>query len=163
MESTFPSITTDTGAYNQLKTFFDLVYRNWDGDDELLRKSFVAMLLSLMKKIMPCGGQTEKVRRNDGLMDILRYVSSNFEKPLNVEAVASRFGYSPNYFSSIFKKLTGVTFKEYLNFCRVIGYQRLRERDAKLSVAEAAEKCGFGSVKSLYRARKRSKEMRTYC
>jgi len=158
---TFAPVTTDTTVYGELKCFLDLAYRNWNSDDIMLKYSFAGMLLALVKSLLPLS-ETENNRRNDVIKDILTYVSGNSEKPLSVDGVASHFGYSPNYFSSVFKKLTGVSFKEYLNFCRVVSYQRLRERDGKISVAEAAERCGFGSVKSLYRACKKSKEMRTY-
>jgi xylan 1,4-beta-xylosidase len=161
-ETVFSSITTDPCVFSELKCFLDLAYRNWNGEEILMRDGFSGMLLALIKSLLPRCEKAEKNSHSTALKEILTYVSGNSEKPLTVDTVASHFGYSPNYFSYFFKKLTNVTFKEYLNFCRVVSYQRLRERDAKISVAEAAERCGFGSVKSLYRACKRSREMRTY-
>ncbi len=158
----FPHITTDPSIFRQIKALLDLAHSNWSDDDEMLRRGFAEMLLALLKRLLPIQPENGKGGYYDTLTEILKYISSNSHKPLTAEATAAHFGYSPNYFSSFFKKLTGVTFKEYLNLCRVVSYQRLRERDNKISVPEAAEKCGFGSVKSLYRACKRSKEMRTY-
>ena len=161
-EISFVPVTVDPNTFSEIKCFLDLAYRNWDGNDVMMREGFAGMLLALLKTLLPRQEAADKSRHNDALKDILTYISGNSEKPLTVDAVAAHFGYSPNYFSSVFKKLTGVSFKEYLNFCRVVSYQRLRERDGKISVADAAERCGFGSVKSLYRACKRSREMTTY-
>ena len=162
MSTAFLPITTDTLIFSELKTFLDIAYNNWDKEDKMMKNGFIGMFLALLKNLMPVRASNERGKDTERLIGILRYISSNSDKPLTVEAVAAHFGYSPNYFSSIFKRMTNVTFREYLNFCRVASYRRLRERNDRISVIEAAEQCGFGSVKSLYRACKRSKDMPTF-
>ncbi|MDD3367645.1 MAG: AraC family transcriptional regulator [Lachnospiraceae bacterium] len=48
-----------------------------------------------------------------------RYISSHFREQVTLEEVSSIAGLSPTYFSKKFKKLTGLGFKEYLNFIRL--------------------------------------------
>ena len=50
---------------------------------------------------------------------IADYIDKNYASPIGLEELASEFGYSPNYFSSLFKKyfMTGVT--QYINSVRV--------------------------------------------
>ena len=161
-ELSFPSITKDPAVYTALKDFLDVAYGNWDeGADKILRNGFMGMLLGIMKRIMPARNDQNTNKYNETVIGILRYISTNSAQPLTVERVAAEFGYTPNYFSNIFNKFMGVNFREYLNFCRVANYRRLRERDDKISVSEAAERCGFGSVKSLYRACKRVMEIKS--
>ena len=158
----FPTVVNDPEFFNELKMLFEVAEKNWDPDDKMIKLGFAGMLLAIVKKVASADSKKRSGRYNEAMINILQYISSNSEKHLTAESVAAHFGYTPNYFSSIFKKSAGVTFKEYLNFCRVVSYQMLRDRDGSLSVVEAAERCGFGSVKTLYRACKRSKVMQTY-
>ena len=158
----FSTVVNDCEFFYEVKNLFDIAEKNWDPNDRMLKLGFAGMLLSIVKRVAIDDSEKRSGRYSAAMIDMLQYISSNSEKQLTAKSVAAHFGYTPNYFSSIFKKSTGVTFKEYLNFCRVVSYQRLRERDDSLSVVEAAERCGFGSVKTLYRACKRSTVMQTY-
>ena len=158
----FPAVVNDAEIFLELKKLFEVAEKNWDPNDKMMKLGFTGMLLATVKKVALSDSVEKNGRYSEVMINMLQYISSNSEKTLTAESVAAHFGYTPNYFSSIFKKNTGVTFKEYLNFCRVVSYQRLRERDERLSVVEAAERCGFGSVKTLYRACKKSRVMQTY-
>ena len=48
----------------------------------------------------------------------------------------------------------GMGFREYLNWCRMLDYTRLKQKQPIISAVKAAEICGFGSLKSFYRAKK---------
>lgn len=54
-----------------------------------------------------------------------QYIAKNFATPLTLEAVANYVHLNPSYFSTLFKKSTGSTFKEYLNMVRVEEGKRL--------------------------------------
>ena len=162
INTVFPAVVNDSDFFAELKKLFEVAEKNWDPSNKMLKLGFAGMLLATAKKVASVDSEKRGGRYSEVMLDMLQYISSNSEKRLTAESVAAHFGYTPNYFSNIFKKSTGVTFKEYLNFCRVVSYQRLRERDKSLNVVDAAERCGFGSVKTLYRACKKSKTMQTY-
>lgn len=48
-----------------------------------------------------------------------RYIYQNFRKPLTLEEVAGVASLSPTYFSKKFKQVTGMGYKEYLNYVRL--------------------------------------------
>ncbi len=48
-----------------------------------------------------------------------RYIYQNFRKPLTLEEVAGVASLSPTYFSKKFKLVTGMGYKEYLNYVRL--------------------------------------------
>ena len=48
-----------------------------------------------------------------------KYIYNNFRKPLTLEDVSSVASLSPTYFSKKFKLITGMGFKEYLNYVRL--------------------------------------------
>ena len=54
-----------------------------------------------------------------------------------------------------------MSFRDYLNRCRILEYMRLRKEKPDMSTATAAEASGFGSVKSFYRAKKKFENEKT--
>lgn len=49
----------------------------------------------------------------------MSYMQANYMRPLSLEQVAANIGYSPSYFSKVFKRETGETFRNYLNYLRI--------------------------------------------
>ena len=49
----------------------------------------------------------------------------------------------------------GESFPDYVNSCRMVEYFRIHRAHPDLSVERAVELCGFGSMRSFYRTRKR--------
>ena len=78
------------------------------------------LLLLLMRHSVM--NETEPELLNSRDADILfatKYIYKNFRQPLTLEEVSSVASLSPTYFSKKFKQVTGMGFKEYLNFVRL--------------------------------------------
>lgn len=93
----------------------------------------------------------KKINAHDRIELIEEFIQKNYRENLTMPEVAKRFFLSPNHFSRIFKRHTGVTFVEYLNLYRVNQAQTLLE-SSNISVSEMALLLGFGSVSQFYRA-----------
>lgn len=50
---------------------------------------------------------------------LLTYIKDNCASPLKMEAIAEKCFFNPSYFSRSFKKITGYSFREYLQKCRI--------------------------------------------
>ena len=57
--------------------------------------------------------------RDAAILLATKYIYKNFRKPLSLEDVSAQAALSPTYFSKKFKQVTGMGFKEYLNFVRL--------------------------------------------
>lgn len=76
--------------------------------------------------------------------EVLRYIAQNFSMPITLEDVAGRINLSPTYLSRKFKKTTGLTFIEYVNFIRIRqACQMLITTDD--NITKIAVNCGFNS------------------
>lgn len=53
------------------------------------------------------------------VLQAAKYIYQNFSSPLSLNEVAAVAGLSPTYFSKKFKQITGIGFKEYVNFVRM--------------------------------------------
>lgn len=67
------------------------------------------------------------------------------------EDAVAFMGMSPAYFSRYFRKITGVTFSQYLNFVRIDNAVRILRSGQELSVTDLADLCGFSTVRNFNR------------
>lgn len=84
----------------------------------------------------------------------IAYIQDNFRSKLTLLETAAHCNVSPEYLSRIFKKETGITFQEYVKFCRLKTAHSILSRGTTMSVAEVAFSCGFNDsnyFSSLYK------------
>ena len=74
--------------------------------------------------------------------EALRYIDANYSEPLTLEGIADKFQLNPSYFSSKFKAVNGIGFKEYHNNVRIIHAEKLL-LETDMSITEIAIKCGY--------------------
>ena len=75
----------------------------------------------------------------------LIYIHAHFQDPITLSEVAAHIGYSPNYFSSVFKKQTGFAFQNYLQDLR-LNFAMNILKFSNISVTEACLKSGFRTL-----------------
>ena len=86
---------------------------------------------------------TEGIPISDiAVAEALRYIDANYSEPLTLEGIAELCQLNPSYFSSKFKAVNGVGFKEYLNNVRIIHAEKLL-LETDMSITEIAMKCGY--------------------
>lgn len=76
---------------------------------------------------------------------VLDYIEKNYATQITNLTLAEKFGFHPNYLSSLIKASTGLPMHQYLLQIRLTHAIGLLESGA-LSVSEIAERCGFCDV-----------------
>lgn len=79
------------------------------------------------------------------------YVKQNFSKEIDMSVIANMDSMNYSYFSEVFKKETGTTFREYIMKIRLEEAKRLL-RDPTIKVAEISDRIGYDSSKNFSRA-----------
>lgn len=108
--------------------------------------------LQLLEYLLSCFMRRESARADlstrrehlQGIENAISYIELHFREPINLEQLAERSGYHPSYFSELFRKVTGQTYKERLCSLRINYAQMLLANG--LSVSEACFAAGFGSL-----------------
>lgn len=77
--------------------------------------------------------------------DIAMYLQSHSAESLSLEALAAEFYMSKSYLTRIFRKVTGYSVVEYLNFIKIRKAQSLL-KESSLSITEIAGITGFGNI-----------------
>lgn len=89
----------------------------------------------------------------DKLLEVLLYIESNFQTDITLQRVAQMLHMNYSYASRYFKRLTGRTFKQYLDYIRVCEADKLLETERHMF--RVAQQCGFSSQQSFSRTYKR--------
>ena len=76
------------------------------------------------------------------LAPVIAYIHMNYDKPLTLEQLSGRSGYSKSRFSHLFAQAYGTTPMKYLNRIRLQASRELLACDS-MSIGDAAERCGF--------------------
>ncbi|MDR9854850.1 AraC family transcriptional regulator [Paenibacillus sp. VCA1] len=96
----------------------------------LIVKSKLHLLFSLLARLHmpdPQEFRPEAVYfpNRERFKELIQYVDANFAEKMTVEQAAGQVNLNPYYFCKLFKRLTGLTFIEYVNTCRMKEARRL--------------------------------------
>lgn len=87
--------------------------------------------------------------------DAMAYTNLCFGDNPSVKDVARIAGYTPEYFSFLFKKKTGQSYTEYLTSVKIANAKKMLKING-LAVSEICFACGFGSVSNFNRVFKKT-------
>jgi YesN/AraC family two-component response regulator len=81
---------------------------------------------------------------------MISFIQNNFTKDISLMDIAEMFDLSAGYISVLFKNVTGVNFKEYLNICRVEKAKELLTKK-NIKVKDVAEMVGCNNINTFIR------------
>ena len=79
------------------------------------------------------------------------YVQEHYMHDLALEEVASHLGMHPNYFCSVLKRETGMTFVHYLNSVKIERAKELLVHPQQPTVEQVARSVGYESIRHFYK------------
>ncbi len=143
----FPIVATlSEEDFETAKTLFSLLLKEQKKKELLGADKFSASLIEqLVILALRTAGKTGKKEESGRMRRALAYIHYNFRRDIRASDVAAHVGYSPNYFSSEFKRETGVEFQKYLQELRLDFAYRLLNL-SNLTVTEACFESGFSTL-----------------
>lgn len=136
---------------NRLITTRQKKYNN----QELVIKSelFILMekLQGVIKNDFPSHSKSSQISR---LKPLITKISKDYAENITVKMAADMCAMSETYFMKFFKKMTGITFIEYVNSVRLDNAHKLLTETDK-SISEIAEACGFNNFSYFIRTFKK--------
>ena len=145
---------TENGIARRLQAI-EREFQRQNTDYKLMVKLQVLELLVLIRReyadcvIVPARMvTTDYLAQMDRALD---YIDQNLTGDLNLSSVAREAAMSPAYFSSLFKKLNGMTLWEYVQSRRIeMAVEMLLSTDR--SVTQIAMECGYNSISNFNRS-----------
>lgn len=165
-ERRFPErIGTGHPSYRELKGYLDEIIREYnerkDGFEVAVKAYFQLLAVGICRNFRD--EQTERRQRTELLpyiesfRQLIDYIEQHHAQKLTIGDGAGMVNLSPHHFCKTFKRLTGRTFIEYVNLCRVNRAEELL-RTTNLPVTRIAEQVGFCNINyfdKVFRACKR--------
>lgn len=118
------SIATDDILY--MKNLFERIYREaYQKDVGFKEKILLHGMLILTQFISryhitnPDNIQNESYTNEQMVLNCIRYIDSHFTENLNLDKITYMSALSQSTFCNCFKNITGITFNNYLNKCRI--------------------------------------------
>lgn len=105
------------------------------------------LLLDLIRKVNTINPIDEKIKDSirEKFTDIFHYIANNYAEKLTAVQIAKKFGLRQSDFSAHFKKITGKSFNEYLNYVRICKAKRMLISSEK-NISEIAFSVGFANT-----------------
>ena len=117
---------------------------------------YTALLFTLLSENFPDVSEST-VYDSESLLNfekVLRYVEDNYSKELTLQILAEKVNYSDSYISILFRRYTGMSYKEYIDKVRV-GHAGNYIRKGGKSFAEISKLCGFDTLRTFNNVFKR--------
>lgn len=86
----------------------------------------------------------------DRIKPLLAHIRETYEF-FDLDAAAAFMNMNPTYFSTLFHKLTGMTFSQYMNYVKVERALELLTEHRDLSMTEISIRCGFETIRNFNR------------
>lgn len=104
------------------------------------------LLNHYIKDIITTSINKKKSENIRPIREAQKYINENFESPINLEEVSDIVGFNPSYFSSLFKKETGVNFLEYLTNVRIKAAKGMLS-DTNKNISDISYEVGYKDFK----------------
>lgn len=101
----------------------------------------------------PSGDMPVTPISNKHVNQIIKYLSENYTKKINIDELAGMFHFNKHYLCRLFKESTGTSIVEYCTYKRILAFNQLVCQNVPLE--SAAYQVGFHNYSNFYRLYRR--------
>ena len=113
------------------------------GYQEVMRGQFIELLINIIRNITIADTEAYD---NDIVQYILKHVQKHYAERISLQRIATKYNYSLNNASRLFKDRTGLSFQDYVQSVRIKESCRLLINTAD-SIPIIAQSVGYGDTK----------------
>lgn len=146
-----PVFEDHCGVKEQLKDIHEVRTQRQIFHDEACRAKITLLMISIFRSEKRIESHSDEFPSSRQCMQLLEKIDQEYEF-ITFEDAARFMNFSGSYFSCYFKQYTGITFSKYLSSVRVEKALELIHQNPQITVAEAARRSGFNSVRSFDRS-----------
>lgn len=103
------------------------------------------------------GGEGEQRAVFAHMLSVFSYIDEHLDEDIRLADLSALAGYSPNYFSHLFRKTNGFSLWDYITARRVDRAVKLLLSGEDQTMAEIATRCGFNSTVNFNKAFRKHK------
>lgn len=129
------------------RTMFDRLHEEYISSKPFAKASVMCAMLEFLIYVSEnyTNGKGEKMKPDENITLAIGYIKSHLEKRMTLDELSAQVGLNKYYFVREFKKVTGYSPIEFVNFLRIESAKKMMTEKG-LSVGEAASKAGFSDL-----------------
>jgi AraC-like DNA-binding protein len=132
-----------TRQYEYFKQRFSLLVQQWMGKLPYYTQICSAIVMEMLVHVnRELDSQHHPSPKLDLITNIQKYVLAHYREDIRVDELANHMNRSPNYISSLFRRMTGDTVKAYIHQVKLSAARDLLLH-SDLTIGQAAEYVGF--------------------
>lgn len=144
-----PVITREKVLNTNLESLSREILLSYKASSPPVRKAYLLLLAGKLLEL--CELEEQKDLKDNIVIQILDYCKQNFRSDITLTDVANALFVSKSYISHIFCCKLKINFRSYINTIR-INEAALLMRQGNITITEAAQRSGFGSIRTFNRA-----------
>lgn len=145
----------DAGRLRELLFLMEDELGTGKSEYQLAAKSFLNLIIiELLRNHGYSEGRADTTRVKD-VVRVMKYIDTHIDEGLTLTGLSALAGMTPNYFSSLFKKLNGLSLWEYITSRRIEQAIRLISTEKELTLLEIALRCGYNNTANFNKAFKK--------
>lgn len=139
--------------FNEIGELYNKMYLEYKGMKkgycDMIRVYLIELFIKMFRLMESSGPKIRTTKYVDSVNKAIQYMKHNFNSEVKLDDLAIQSFLSKNYFSRLFKEVTGISFSDYLQRLRVDeACSLLRQTDMK--VIDIAQQAGFKDIKFFY-------------
>lgn len=148
-----PDLNLQGTDFKEIGKLFNKMYLEYKsmrrGYCDIIRAYLIELIVKIFR-YMDIDRQREISSKNRQLVsEAIEYLKVRYSTDIKLEEVAIKSFLSKNYFSKLFKEVTGTSFSEYIQELR-IGQACSLLKNTDMKVNDIASQCGFNDIKFFY-------------
>lgn len=144
---------TEEEAYSFLNKV-KILYNEQENPIFFTKSKTSALINEMLVDVFRKSPRTQIPVSHSVVNDMTLYLQTHYQENISLAELAKRFSFTPNYCGQLFKKVTGLSFNDYINNVRLKCSCNLL-LNSNLSIKEIAFESGFNSVEHFYTVFKR--------
>jgi AraC-like DNA-binding protein len=129
---------------DEVREIFRKIEKEYNLRDKLSQEIISCYTHSLFYLLARNADSCQTVDNSNKLIEqAVAYIRENFVTDITLSLLAKKFSVSPEHFSRMFKKETGLGFSKYLNSLRLQYAEQLLRSQQAQNITKIAECCGF--------------------
>lgn len=144
----------DKKIYAYFKRIIEYTQQKDNALEIMIETLFVQLLILINKLfIREKDSENKFIKYDERILDIIKYINNNIDKPLSLDSLADNFHLNKSYLSHIFKKHAGFPIIRYIRYKKIMQAKKLLLDNN--SCNEVSSQLNFGDYSTFYRSFKK--------